>query len=58
MDKDVYVFSVVRNIFSDVSLDTVFLSFYYMDYLQVLLFAVVYYFSAGVDWSLDQIEDL
>ena len=46
------------NIFSEISLDGVVLSFYYWDFLQVGLWDVAYYFSAGVDWYLDQIEDL
>ena len=31
---------------------------YGIDYLQVGLFDVVYHFSTGLDWSLDQIENL
>ena len=50
--------SVVWNICSDISLANAFLSVYYWDYLQVGLFGVAYYCSAGVYWSLDQIEDL
>ena len=42
---------------SDISIDNMVLSVYYWGYLQVGLFSVAYYLSAGVDWCLDQIED-
>ena len=58
MDEYGYGSSVVWNIFSYISLDDVVLSVYYGDYLQVGLCDVEYYCYAGLDWSLDQIEDL
>ena len=50
--------SGVWKILSDIPLYDVVLSVYFWDFLQVELCAVVYYCSTGVDWSLDQIEDL
>ena len=35
-----------------------FLSVYYRDYLQLVLCVVAYYCAAGLNWSLDQIEDI
>ena len=58
MDEGGCGYSGLWNILSDISLDGVVLSFYDWDYLQVVLCAVEYYCSAGVDCSLDQIEDL
>ena len=50
--------SGVCNIHSDISLDDVVLSFYYWDYIQVGLCNRAKCFSAGMDWSLDQIDNL
>ena len=58
MDQDGCGSSGVWNIRSDITFEFVVLSVYYCDYLQVGLYAVAYYFSDGVDWSLDQIEYL
>ena len=58
MDKDGCGSSGVWNIHSDISLDDLVLSVYYLDYLQVGLCAMAYYCSSGMDWSLDQIENL
>ena len=58
MDNDGCGSSGVWNIHSDIPLEYVVLSVYYWDLLQVGLRAAEYYCSAGVDWYLDQIEDL
>ena len=50
--------SGVWNICSDISLDDVLLSVYYWNYLQVGLCNRAKCCSAGMDWSLDQIENL
>ena len=48
----------VCNIWSDVSLGNVVLSVYYWDGLQVGFVSVEDCWSAGADWSLDQIDHL
>ena len=58
MDEDGCGSSGVWNIQSDISLDDVVLSVYYLDYLQVRLCNRAKCFSADMDWSLDQIENL
>ena len=58
MDKNKCGSSGVWNIRSDISLDDVVLSVYYWDYLQVGLCNWANCCSAGMDWSLDQIENL
>ena len=58
MDEDGCGSSGVWNIWSDISLDDVVILVYYWDYLQVVLCAVAYYCSDGMDWSLDQIQNL
>ena len=58
MDKDVCGASGVWNICSDISLEDVVLSVYYWDYLQVGLCNRAKFCSVGMDWSLDQIENL
>ena len=58
MDEDVCGSSRVWNIHSDISLDNVILSVYYWDYLQVGLCNQAYCCSAGMDWFLDQIDNL
>ena len=58
MDKDGCGSCGVWNTFSYISLDDMFLSVYYWDYLQVGLCAVVYYCSAGLGWSLEKIDNL
>ena len=58
MDKDGYSSSGIYNIRSDISLDDVVLSVYYWDYLQVGLCNRAKCCSTGMDWSLDQIENL
>ena len=58
MDEDGCGSSAVWNICSDISLDDVVLSVYHWDYLQVVLFNWEKCCSIGMDWSLDQIEDL
>ena len=58
MDEDGCGSSVVRNIRSNISLDDVVLSVYYRDYLQVGLCNRAKCCSAGMDWSLDQIDNL
>ena len=55
MADDEFGSSGVWNIRSDISLDDVVLLVYYWDCLQVGLCNVVYYCSAGMDWSLGQI---
>ena len=50
--------SGVWNIHSDISLDNVVLSFYYWDFLQVGLFNQAKCCYDGMDWSLDQIDNL
>ena len=55
MDEDGCGYSGVWNIHSEISLYNGVLSVYYWDFLQVGLCDVVYYFSADVDWFLDQI---
>ena len=58
MDEDGCGSSGVWNICSDISLEDVVLSVSHLDYLQVGLCNQVQCFSAGMDWSLDQIENL
>ena len=58
MDEDGCGSSEVQNIQSDISLDDVVLSVYNWDYLQVGLCNRAKCFSADMDWSLDQIENL
>ena len=58
MDKDGCGSSGVWNIRSEISLDGMILSVYYWDYLQVGLCNRAKCCSAGMDWSLDQIENL
>ena len=58
MDEDGCGSSGVWNIQSDISLDNVFLSFYCWGLLQVRLCNRSKCFSAGMDWSLDQINNL
>ena len=58
MDEDGCGASGVWNIRSDISLDDVILSVYYWDYLQVGLCNRAKCCSTGMDWSLDQIENL
>ena len=58
MDEDVCVASGVWNIRSDISLVYVVLSVYYWDYLQVVLCNQAKFCSTGMNWSLDQIENL
>ena len=58
MDEDGCGSSGVCNIRSDISLDNVVLSVYYWGYLQVGSCDMVYYCSAGMDCSLEQIENL
>ena len=58
MDEDRCGFSEVWKICSDISLDDIFLSVYYWDYLQVGLINQAKCCSAGMDWSLEQIENL
>ena len=58
MDEDGYSSSVVWNICSDISLDDVVLSVYNWDYLQVGLCNQSKCCSDGMDWYLDQIENL
>ena len=58
MDEDGCGSSGVWNIHSYISLDDVVLSFYYWDYIQVVLYNQAKCFSAGMDWSLDQIDNL
>ena len=50
--------SGVWNILSEISLDDVDISFYYWSYLQVILCNQAKCCSAGMDWSLNQIENL
>ena len=58
MDEDGSGSSGLWNIRSDISLDDVVLSVYYWAYLQVGLCNRAKCCSAGMDWSLDQIENL
>ena len=58
MDEGGRGVSGVWNIRSDISLYDVVLSFYYSDCLQVGLCNQAKCCSAGMDWSLDQIENL
>ena len=58
MDEDGCGYSGVWNIRSDISLEDVVLSVYYWDYLQVGLCNWAKCCSTGMNWSLDQIEDL
>ena len=58
MDEDGSGSSGVCNIRSDFSLDNVVLSVYYWDYLQVGLCNWAKCCSTGMDWSLNQIENL
>ena len=58
MDKDVCGSRGVYNILPDISLDNMFLSVYNWYYLQVVLSYVEDCCSAGLDWYLDQTEDL
>ena len=58
MDEDGCGFSGVWNIRSNISLDDVVLSVYHWNYLQVGLWNREKYCSIGMDWSLDQIENL
>ena len=58
MDKDGCGSSVVWNIRSDISLDDLVLSVYAWYYLQVGLCNWTYFGSAGMDFSLDQIDNL
>ena len=58
MVKDGCGSSGVWNILSDISLDSVVLSVYHRDYLQVVLCDLENYCSSGMDWSLDKIDSL
>ena len=58
MDKDGCSSSGIWNIRSDNSLDDVIISIYNWDYLQVGLCNRAKFYSADMDWSLDQIENL
>ena len=58
MEEDICGSIGVYNIRSYISLDDVCLSFYYWDYLQVGLCDLENYFYAGMDWYLNQIENL
>ena len=58
MGEDGYGYSGVWNICSSNSLVDVVILVYYWDYLQLVSCALLYYLSAGVDWYLEQIEDL
>ena len=58
MDKDGCGSSGVWNICSDIPLDDVVLSFYYWDYLQVGLCNRAKCCFAGMDWYLDQTDNL
>ena len=49
MDEDGFGSSGVCNICSDISIDSVVLSVYYWDYLQLRLCGVAYYFSSSLD---------
>ena len=58
MDEDGSGSSGVWKICSYISLENVVLSVYYFYCLRVGLFNQGKCFSAGMDWSLDQIENL
>ena len=58
MDKDVYGFIGVWKLLSDISLGNVVLWVYNWYYIQVELCDLVDYYSAGVNWYLDQIDYL
>ena len=58
MDEDGCGSSGVWNIHSEISLDDVVISVYYWDYFQVGLCYRTKCCSAGMDWSLDQIDNL
>ena len=58
MDEDEHGASGVWNIRSDISIEDVVLSVYYWDCLQVGLCNRAKCCSAGMDWSLDQIENI
>ena len=58
MDEDGCGSSGVWNIRSDISLDNMVLSVYYWDFLLVGLCNQAKCFSSGMDWSLEQIENL
>ena len=58
MDEDGCGSSGVWNIRSEISLDDVFLSVYYWYYLQRGLCNWDQFCSVGMDWYLDQIENL
>ena len=58
MDEDGCGSNVVWNIHSYISLDYVVISVYYWYYLQVVLCDRAWCCYAGMNWSLDQIENL
>ena len=58
MDEYGYVSIGVWNIHLDIPLDYIVISFFYSDYLQVVLYYLDIYCYAGMDWSLDQIDNL
>ena len=58
MDEDGYVSSGVWKIRSDISIADVVFSVYYLYYLQVGSYDLEQCCSAGMDWSLDQIDNL
>ena len=58
MDEDGSGSSGIWNIHSDISLDNVVLSVYYWDCLQMRLYNQAKCCSSGMDWYLDQIENL
>ena len=58
MDEDGRGASGVWNIRSEISLDYVVISVYYWDYLHARLCNWAKCCSAGIDWSLDQSENL
>ena len=58
MDEDGRGSSGVWKVRSDISLDDVVISVYYWNCLQVGLCNRSKCFSADMDWSLDQIENL
>ena len=58
MNEDGRGASGLWDIRSDISLDNVVLSVYYWDYLKLGLCNRAKCFSTGMDWSLDQIDNL
>ena len=58
MNEDGCCSSGVWNVHSDISLKNMSISVYYWDYLQVGLCSVAYYCSSGLNWFLDQNDNL